>query len=130
MDVQFLPNWNTQQLELGVPTLMDTVTLIEWIQQQLETERNTYARHEERRELHRLWHINTPGIFGCCINAGVAMLFTTNERRQMGSEALYRKALDAFESYKDKGLMVLPEGMSVSPIGTYDDSLKHIRIKE
>lgn len=40
-------NWNENQLSLGKPRCMDTPTLIEWIQRQLETEAETHARHVE-----------------------------------------------------------------------------------
>lgn len=40
-------NWNENQLSLGKPRCMDTPTLIEWIQRQLETEEETHARHVE-----------------------------------------------------------------------------------
>lgn len=40
-------NWNENQLSLGKPRCMDTPTLIEWIQRQLETEEETHERHLE-----------------------------------------------------------------------------------
>lgn len=39
--------WNENQLSLGKPRCMDTPTLIEWIQRQLETSEETHARHVE-----------------------------------------------------------------------------------
>lgn len=37
--------WDARVLELGKPDLMDTPTLIEWIERQLETPEETEARH-------------------------------------------------------------------------------------
>lgn len=61
--------WSDTGLSLGKPACMDTDTLIEWIQRQLETEAETRERHDEYLQAHRLWHELNPGIWACCITA-------------------------------------------------------------
>lgn len=116
MDERFLPDWDNDQLSLGKPHCMDTLTLIEWIERQLETEQETRNRHEFMRELYKLWHGDHQGIYGCCINGGFRPLLTINERRTTKDTKLYDQALEAFRNYRAGGLMVLPEGVSVTPL--------------
>jgi len=60
--------WNEQDLELGHPSVMDTPTLIEWIQRQLETPEETKDRHYLEQLEHLKTHI--PGVISaCCIVA-------------------------------------------------------------
>jgi hypothetical protein len=64
------PDWDERVLLLGKPKLMDTPTLIEWIQRQLETPAQTLIRFLVMRREHREWHKSQPGIYTCCINLG------------------------------------------------------------
>jgi hypothetical protein len=67
------PDWNEDQLSLGKPQAMDTPTLIEWIQRQLETPVQTLARFLQMQEEHREWHQSGGGagmILACCIRTG------------------------------------------------------------
>lgn len=112
-----LPDWDENALSLGVPRVMDTPTLIEWIQRQLETLDETEKRLEEMRRQHREWHQTAPGIFSCCIFTNRQpsfMLTTPNEAR---TEELYEKALEAFRAYSSgKDVILLDEGMEITNI--------------
>lgn len=59
--------WDDRQLSLGNPRCMDTPTLIEWIQRQLESPEETTERHRVQLEKHQAWHRSNPGIYACCI---------------------------------------------------------------
>jgi hypothetical protein len=64
---EFTPSWDEHLLKSGNPRLMPTLTLIEWIERQLESEDQTRIRHQLLAETHRQWHEGHAGIYTCCI---------------------------------------------------------------
>lgn len=88
MDIPHQPDWDERVLELGKPAIMDTPTLIEWIQRQLETPEETQNRRDEMAALHKEWHRTGAGRFGiytCCITTSV---FTMNEKRSIDATSV------------------------------------------
>lgn len=96
--------WDENSLSLGLPACMDTPTLIEWIQRQLETKEKTAERHGILREEHAAWHATTPGIYACCMLIRAPVL-TPNEARQIREKV----------GTHDGKMIVLDEGMTVTP---------------
>lgn len=104
--------WDENALSLGRPGCMDLPTFIEWLDQQLETEVETTARHAELKKNHEEWHRTSGIISACCITGGSFSLtgsaMTMNEVRQLQ------------ESFKEGVVnhkaMVLPAGVTVTPI--------------
>lgn len=81
-----IPDWNNQQLELGRPAVMDTPTLIEWIQRQIETPQETLQRRQEMHLVHAEWHRTGSGRFGiyaCCINTGCGTKDLDSEKTRL-----------------------------------------------
>lgn len=90
--------WDEDALSLGRPRAMDTPTLIEWIQRQLETEEETEARHQEIRE-------GFPSVL---------------QLIQLQATSMYdvRSLRERWEAAKesDSGVVYLDKGMSITPI--------------
>lgn len=120
------PDWDDNQLSLGKPDCMDTPTLIEWIERQLETPAETKYRHTVMQADHLKWHEHNPGIYACCIQTGALSLRVPYVKKN--SEELYQQALEAFRSYSDveSQVVYLPEDVEVTYL--YADNVKYAEV--
>lgn len=96
--------WDEDALSLGRPSCMDTPTLIEWIEQQLESKEETEVRHQVIAEARK------SAILSCCIQTGSMSI---NEARAI------RARFE--ESYNERGVIVLSEGMTLTPIDPHKE---------
>lgn len=100
-------DWNENALSLGRPDYMDTPTLIEWIQRQLETVEETSARlNALQEERHRK----------------PSLILTLNEQR-LNESASLDVIREALYSHANGKTMILSEGMTV----TYLNEVKDMR---
>jgi len=101
-------DWNENDLQRGKPALMDTPTLIEWIQRQLETVEETEARIHELR---------AQDIGSRVIISGA---ITANEVRNLKAEWV--------ESAMTGKPMVLPDDVEVTSV--YADNIRYMDLVE
>lgn len=88
MNEDYTADWDENQLTFKDPRCMDTPSLIEYIERELETPEETQARHAWMKEQHFEWHRSGGGagrITACCITAGEIMtknaIISMNEYR-------------------------------------------------
>lgn len=109
-------DWNENDLQRGKPALMDTPTLIEWIQRQLETLEETQERIKLLRENQILGKLVIRGAlsenqareikdsFAEHVRTGSPMYIpdhmeVTEIHSGAGVERLYVQAIEAFRNY-------------------------------
>jgi hypothetical protein len=96
---------------------MDTSTLIEWIQQQLETKEETEARHQVLKDEHQRWHQESGVISACCIKVGKLRtnnILTINETRAMTEKEIFEQAKAAFKDYERAAMPIMVVGPDVT----------------
>lgn len=133
MDERFLPDWNEDALSLGRPKAMDTPTLIEWIERQLETPEEGVYRELMRSRLHQKWHDEHPGIYTCCINLGltsgsisassisVGSILTVNEIRSKDQMEEIKERFQTNFYADNKLIYYMDEGVKYSQLADLQD---------